>query len=161
MREWEDERSRDVGPPAAPPLRSKQRRRPAASDIVGDIDSRRRRKKRPPKPPPEWRRLADYFAVIWEQMQLTTGQYKTTRGLESYGQAKTYIEAHFANKTELEVRQMMNEFVIAVSQGHITLKPKQSAWMRFTGAWGREQQPQQEEDIYADLRKRLAEGKSG
>jgi len=138
MREYEDERSRDVGPPAAPPLRSKRRVRPAASDIVSDIDSQRRKRKRPPAQPPQARRLAEYFAVIWEQMQLTTGMHKHTRGLESIGQAQTYINAHFKNRTELEVRQMMNEFVMAVSQGHITLKAKQSGWMCFTGAWGRD-----------------------
>jgi len=138
MRGWDEERSRDVGPPAAPPLRSKRRVRPAASDIVSDIDSQRRKRKRPPAQPPQARRLAEYFAVIWEQMQLTTGMHKHTRGLESIGQAQTYINAHFKNRTELEVRQMMNEFVMAVSQGHITLKAKQSGWMCFTGAWGRD-----------------------
>jgi hypothetical protein len=112
--------------------------RPAASDIVSDIDSKRRRKKRPPKPPPESRRLAEYFAVIWQQMQLDTGRYKDTRGLESIGQAKTYIEAHFKDRSELEVRKMMEEFVIAVSKRRITVKQGQSAWMCFTGAWGRE-----------------------
>lgn len=151
MREYEEERSRDVGPPAAPPLRSKQRRRPAASEIVGDIDSQRRRKKRPPKPPPQSRRLAEYFAVIWQQMQMETGRHKDTRGLESIGQAKTYIEAHFKDRSELEVRQMMNEFVIAVRKRHITVKPGQSAWMCFTGAWGR-QRHVQVADPYAAYR---------
>jgi hypothetical protein len=153
MRGWDEDRSRDVGPPAAPPLRSKQRRRPAASDIVGDIDSQRRKRKRPPAPPPQARRLAEYFAVIWEQMQLTTGLHKNTRGLESIGQAQTYINAHFKTKTELEVRQMMNEFVVAVSKGHITLKKGQSAWMCFTGAWGRDRHVEVA-DPYAAYRSR-------
>ena len=139
MAEWNDEKSRQVGTSAAKEQHpSKWASRPAASDIVSDIDSQRRKRKRPPAQPPQARRLAEYFAVIWEQMQLTTGMHKHTRGLESIGQAQTYINAHFKNRTELEVRQMMNEFVMAVSQGHITLKAKQSGWMCFTGAWGRD-----------------------
>jgi hypothetical protein len=136
MREWEDDRARDVGAPAAPPLRSKQRRRPAASDIVSDIDSRRRKTKSAPKPPPDWVRLGDYFNVLWQQMQMN-GHHKNTRGLENYRMVRTYIRKHFANKTELEIRKLMEEFVIAVSNGTITLKPGQSGWMCFTGAWGR------------------------
>ena len=138
MRDWDDERSRDVGPPAAPPLRSKRRVRPAASEIVSDIDSQRRKRKRPPKPPPQSRRLAEYFAVIWQQMQMETGRHKDTRGLESIGQAKVYIEAHFKDRTELEVRKMMEEFVIAVRKRDVTIKSGQSGWMCFTGAWGRQ-----------------------
>ena len=138
MRDWDDERSRNVGTPAAPPLRSKHRARPVASDIIGDIDSRRRRKKRPPKQPDRWDRLVDYFGVVWEQMVLDNPRYRPIRPVESRGQVKTYLRAHFQDRTELEVRKMMEEFVIAVSKRRITVKPGQSAWMKFTGAWGRQ-----------------------
>jgi hypothetical protein len=138
MRDWDEERSRDVGPPAAPPLRSKHRVRPAASDIVSDIDSKRRKRKRPKAPPPRSRQLAEYFAVIWEQMRQETGRHKNTRGLESIGQAQTYINAHFKERTDLEVRKMMEEFVISVRKRDVMVKEGQSAWMCFTGAWGRD-----------------------
>lgn len=150
MADWDD-RERDVGSSAASFLRRSKRpvRRDADPDaIVSQIDSKQRKRKRAPKPPPEWRRLTEYFVVIWEQMQLTSGRHRTARPIESLNQCRTYIEAHFQNKTELEVRQMMNEFVIAVSKGHITLKPGQSAWMCFTGAWGRERHVDTG-DIYA------------
>lgn len=139
MREWQDEQARDVGPPTAPVFRPSKRpvRREGDPDaLVSAIDSRRRVKKAPKKPPPDWVRLGDYFNVLWQQMQME-GHYKDTRGLENYRMVRTYMAKHFAGKTELEVRQLMTEFVTAVSKGHITPKPGQSGWMCFTGAWGR------------------------
>ena len=164
MREWQEDHGRQVGPEPKPSLRpAKRAPRQKPDEIVGALDSGKRVKKRPKAPPPESRQLAEYFAVIWEQMQQTHGLHKDTRGLESYGQAKTYIEAHFKNRTGLEIRQMMNEFVTGVSNGTITLKPKQSGWMCFTGAWGRTSQgvAAAEDDVYAELRQRRAEGKGG
>jgi hypothetical protein len=138
MAEWNEEKSRDVGTPVPALRKSKWAARAAADEIVTGIDSKRRGKKRPKRPPPEWRRLADYFVVCWEQMQMDTGQHKDTRPLETLGHCKSYILAHFQNSTELEVRKMMEEFVIAVSKRDIMVKPGQSAWMCFTGAWGRQ-----------------------
>jgi len=143
MAEWNDEKSRQVGTSAAKEQHpSKWASRPAASDIVSDIDSKRRGKKRAPAKPPRWRKLADYFVVCWQQMVLDTGQHKDTRPLETLGQCKTYIEAHFGDRSEVEVHKMMEEFVIAVSKRDITVKPGQSAWMCFTGAWGRQRHVQ-------------------
>jgi hypothetical protein len=154
MREWTDEHSRDVGAPAAPSLRrAKRPLRANPDEIVSQIDSKRRRKKRAPKPPPKERRMAEYFAVCWEQMQVDSGLHKDRRGLESLGQAATYINAHFKERTELEIRTMMEEFVHAVRQGHITLKKGQSGWMCFTGAWGR-QRHVDTGDIYAAYREK-------
>lgn len=156
MRDWSEERARDVGIPSAKERHpSKWQRRVADPDrIVSQIDSKRRAKpKRKPAEPPQWRKLTEYFLVIWKQMQEDTGQHKTTRPIESINQCRTYIQAHFGERTELEVRQMMNEFVIAVSKGHITLKPGQSAWMCFTGAWGR-QRHVDTSDIYAAYREK-------
>lgn len=138
MKEWQ-EQERDVGAPAAPSLRSK---RPAWREgdpdaIVSEIDSRRRKAKRLPKPPPDFVRLGDYFNVLWQQMQMETGRYKDTRGLENYRMVRTYIRKHFDGKTELEVRKLMEEFVTAVGKMDIKVKENQSGWMCFTGAWGR------------------------
>ena len=150
------EPERDVGAPAAPIFQRRSKRPPRregdADAIVSAIDSRRRKTKRAPKPPPEWKRLGDYFAVLWQQMQQTTGQHKDTRGLESYRQVRTYVAAHFADRSELEIRKLMEEFVVAVSKYDITIKPGQSAWMCFTGAWGR-QRHVEVDDPYAIYKK--------
>jgi hypothetical protein len=152
MNDWRDrDDERQIGAPTAPALsrRSKRAPRPDPDKILIPIDSKKRARKRKPKPPPEWWRLVEYFVVVWQQMVLDHPQWKDVRPLESYGEsekelraalghAHSYIESHFANKTELEIRQMMNEFVIAVSKRDVTVKPGQSAWMCFTGAWGRQ-----------------------
>ena len=101
MKDWDDERSRNVGTPAAPSLRSKWPVRPDADALVSSIDSRRRKKRREPKPPPDWVRLGDYFNVLWQQMQMETGRYKDTRGLENYRMVRTYMRKHFEGKSEL------------------------------------------------------------
>ena len=155
MRDWDDERSRQVGAESRPRLpKHPPRRRGDPDAIVSTIDSRQRKTKRAPKPPPQWRRLAEYFAVIWQQAQLESPRLKDIRCLESLNQARTYIEAHFGSKSELEVRQMMNEFVTSVSRGYVTIKPGQSAWMCFTGAWGR-QRHVEAGDPYAAYRKEV------
>jgi len=138
MREWQEERSRDVTIPAAPEFqqRSKHPVRPDPDALV-EKHGKKRGSKRPPKPPPKWRKITTHFLSAWLEMTIDTGRHKDTRAIESVNQCRTYIEAHFKERSELEVCQMIDEFVTGVSKGHITLKPTQSAWMCFTGAWGR------------------------
>lgn len=146
MSDWMHDRDteRQLDPPERSSLQPTKWVRPADVDVDGivrGVDTGRRQKRAPqrdPAPEPEWKRLADYFAVCWEQMQRSTGRHKDTRGLENYRMVKRYWQVHFKNRSELEVRKMMEEFVIAVAKRDITVKDGQSAWMCFTGAWGRQ-----------------------
>lgn len=162
MSEWERERQIDTATPS--PSRSKNPLRhgwPTPRQAMGGAGEPKRIRKRPPKPDPAWKRLANHFALSWDNAQLDAPHLKGIRGLESLNQARTYIDAHFSNRTEDEVRQMIDEFVAAAKQGIITIKPGQSAWMRFTGKWGRQQHVETNDDPYAEARRRVAEGKSG
>ena len=153
MREWQEDRSRDVGEtPAAPAFVSKRKVMPRPDP--DDLGTNRRQPKKPKKPAPEWKRLADYFEVLWQMMQLDTGRHKNTRGIENYRMVRTYCAAHFANLSEQEIRKLMEEFVVAVSKRTITVKPGQSGWMCFTGAWGRDRHVQTG-DRYAAYRKEV------
>ena len=138
------------------PAKSKipsQRVYPTAGAVVTPLDSRQRLTKREPAPPPRWRQLAGYFAVLWEQAQMEAPFLKGIRGCENYKMMRPYIEAHFANRPDLEVRRMMEEFATAAMQGIVTIKPGQSAWLRFTGWWGR-QQYVEVGDPYEEYRKK-------
>ena len=160
----DEDRGRQVGPPEPSQFvgSKKKKKRPTADEDADSASKKGYIKKRKPAPVPEWKRMADYFETNWELMKLNTGQYKGVRGADSYNQCRTYIEAHFENMTEMQVHKLMEEFIRSVAMGHVTLKPGQSGWRCFTGAWGRQPEAQQQpEDIYAEMRKRLAEGKGG
>ena len=137
MDDWADgDGARDVTPPKPPPLRA--RKTLTADEVIERHDSGRRQPKRTPKPPPRWMRLTEHFVHAWEAMAQETGRYKDTRALESFGQAKVYLMKHFSERSELEVRTMIDEFIAAVRKRDITVKQGQSAWMCFTGAGGRQ-----------------------
>jgi len=143
MRRYE-EPERDVSATAdkapAPSKRPVRPSRPPADEVVEGIDSGRRATVTPITglAKTRERRLSNFFAGCWEQMCLDQPEFRQIRCLETHGEAKTYIKTHFEGRTELEVRQMMREFVIAVSKRDITIKPGQSAWKKFTGSWGRQ-----------------------
>jgi hypothetical protein len=142
MRRYE-EPERDVTPADEPPGPSKHPVRPTpptAKEAIGETDSGRRAEVHDlhgPAKTPE-RRLSNFFKGCWEQMCMEQPEFREIRCLETHAEAKTYIKTHLDTFSELEVRQMMREFIIAVSKRDITIKPGQSAWKRFTGAWGRQ-----------------------
>jgi len=133
------DRQRDVLHQPGPATMSAERKRrleELAESIVMSLDSRRSRR-RQPAPAPRWRRLAEYFVARWEQAVLERPELREVRCLETLNHCRTYIQAHFELRTEAEVRRHIDRFVAAVASGELAIKPGQSAWMRFTGAWGR------------------------
>jgi len=137
LRRPDEEPSRSVG--AAPPSRrpAKRAARSHSPDgIVVPLDSRRRKKRSTPLA----RRCAEYFVTAWAGLVARNPEYDRIRADESFGQMATYIKAHFlgpAPKTEEEIHRLIDDFVRGVSRGDITIKDKQSAWMKFCGSWGR------------------------
>ena len=136
-----EEPERDVTPADEAPRPSKhpvRPPRPAAEDVIKDSGRRASVTPIAGLAKTRERRLSNFFAGCWEQMCLDQPEFRKIRCLETHGEARTYIKAHLDTYTELEVRQMMREFIIAVSKRDITVKAGQSAWKRFTGSWGRQ-----------------------
>ena len=74
----------------------------------------------------------------------TPGDYlRSVRPAETLGHFQNYLQATFFGreattpKTEAEVADLIAEFMINVFRGQVRIKEGQSAWMCFTGAWGR------------------------
>lgn len=100
----------------------------------------------PNRAQPAWRRLAEHFAVGWMEMIETTApddRLRKVRPLDSLRHCQRYLTAHFLGpqaltpKTPDEIAWMMLSFHSDVYRGHVRIKDGQSAWMAFTGAWGR------------------------
>jgi hypothetical protein len=68
---------------------------------------------------------------------------RAVRAAETLGHFQRYLNATFygqeasSPKTEAEVADLIAEFMTNVFRGQVTIKEGQSAWMCFTGAWGR------------------------
>jgi hypothetical protein len=143
---FDDDASRDITTTAdeapRPSKHSVRPTRPPADEVIEGIDSGRRAEVTDihGRAKTRERRLSNFFMVIWDQMCLDQPEFRTIRCLETHGEARMYIKNHLDKYTEVEVRQMMREFVIAVSKRDITIKAGQSAWKRFTGTWGRQRQ---------------------
>ena len=68
----------------------------------------------PKRATPEWRRLAEYFDVLLAADAAGHGlAQEHPRPGDDRIRPQPYIDAHFDNRTELEVRKMMEEFVTA------------------------------------------------
>lgn len=132
-----EEPSRQVGEDQ-PPLSAKTRRRV--------VKKGKQQQKPPPGPQPHWRRLANEFVQGWQDMVETTAaddRLRSIRPLDSLGGCKNYLDAHFLGPEALtpkepeEIAAMMSSFHTGVRHGEVTIKDGQSAWLCFTGAWGR------------------------
>jgi hypothetical protein len=74
----------------------------------------------------------------------TPGDYlRSVRVADTLGHFQRYLNATFygseaiSPKTEAEVADLIAEFMTNVFRGVVVIKEGQSAWMCFTGAWGR------------------------
>ena len=123
-------------PSSQVPRKAPAPRKSAASLLTPGSDRRGTKRVRPKE---RWQVLAEYFADGWRDLQAhrDNRDLRDVRDVESKGQCKSYINAHFADRTDDEVRSMMDEFFRLVSQRQVLIKNGQSAWLCFTGAWGR------------------------
>jgi hypothetical protein len=70
---------------------------------------------------------------------------RAVRAADTLGHFQRYLNAHFYGqdcltpKTEAEVATLIAQFCTDVYRGAVRIKDGQSAWMAFTGAWGRQQ----------------------
>ena len=93
------------------------------------------------------RRLADFFADEWRKVaEENSDLYGNTRTWESLKATSGYLNSVFLHPasgrvyTEAEVYKLMEDFMAAARTGHVVVKAGQSAFMRFTGWWGRGKQ---------------------
>ena len=102
--------------------------------------------KRPPRAtdPDPARRMARYFGESWMAMVDGRPEFNDTRPWESKGATVGYLNKVFFKPeygkayTEAEVRAYIDRFIEGVRTGYTIIKRGQSAWMRFTGWWGRD-----------------------
>jgi hypothetical protein len=87
--------------------------------------------------------MTNHFADRWTAMVSDHPTFNRLRPWESKGATTGYLNKVFFKPesgrkyTEDEVRSYIDRFVDAVRTGWTTVKPSQSAFMRFTGWWGR------------------------
>lgn len=142
-------RQTGTGKSFAKPLAKTPARRRRPGEIVAEVDSTVRQTVpaviKPPKSLP-WRSSASRFLTEWDIMvtNTTPGDYlRSVRPAETMGHFRNYLNAAFFGpeastpKTEAEVADLIVEFTANVFRGQVTIKDGQSAWMCFTGAWGR------------------------
>ena len=137
--------SRQVGPNAKPSRSKYPPRRPTAEELVVASGRADNHVPRPPKNPP-WRRTAARFMTLWDEMVTKTPSgdaLRSVRPADSLGHFQRYLNAHFFGKdaltpkNERQVADLIVQFVDQCYRRQITIKDGQSAWMAFTGAWGR------------------------
>jgi hypothetical protein len=94
------------------------------------------------------RRLANHFLNEWEnRVAQEVPRLRNVRPAESIKSIVGYIRTTFLAPaagrvyTEEEVRSYIDGFIEAVRRSAVTIKPTQSAFMRFTGWWGRSRAP--------------------
>jgi hypothetical protein len=146
MARWK-EPERQVGPESKPPPARKAVARPTVTgDMIVASGVRERGRIAPPKQPP-WRRLTDHFVIEWTAMIEHTKRddhLRDVRLLDSLRHCQRYLNAHFLGPNaltptdEAKVRELIGHFIEDAYRGRVRIKDGQSAWMAFTGAWGRE-----------------------
>ena len=116
-----------------------------AEEIAERAGDRRATKRPPSRQPDPARRLANHFLNEWEnRVALEIPRLRKIRPAESIQQMTGYIRATFlipaAGRvyTEDEVRNYIDQFIEAIRRSSVAVKENQSAFMRFTGWWGRE-----------------------
>lgn len=88
------------------------------------------------------RRLAGYFKEQWDILCEDRPRLREGRDVDSIKEATGYIRSTFLRPaegrvyTEEEVRGFIDDFMTSIRRGTL-IKPGQSAWKKFTGAWGR------------------------
>jgi len=114
---------------------------PKAADLLTPGASRRGQRRVPAKKQ-RWQVLAEYFSASWLDLiaHPDNKDLREVRDVENQAQCRSYINARFAERSDTEVRAMIDEFMRAVSQRVVKIKSGQSAWLCFTGAWGRNRQ---------------------
>lgn len=143
-----------TGKSFAKPLAKTPAPRQSAAEIAAALDGGRRLRSDVPSPgairPPRsqaWRRCSSRFLGEWDAMVTNTpaGHHlRSVRPAESIGHFKNYLNAHFFGpealtpKDEAEVEQLITDFMSQAARGRIKFKNGQSAWMAFTGTWGRQ-----------------------
>ena len=112
----------------------------SASEALAAANSHGYIRRRPrAKDPDASRRLVNYFLDRWEQINSDQG----LRAADTIGSTRGYIRSTFISPsagrkyTEDEVRAFIDQFMEAVHTGRAMIKPNQSAFMAFTGWWGR------------------------
>jgi hypothetical protein len=140
-----------VGGPARPApttvdhVEKKSRGKRSSSELIASANARGYQK-RPPKAtdPDPGRRLANYFADRWLSLVDELPQFDSIRLWESKGAVTGYVNAVFLRPeagraySYDEVTDYFDGFVAAVRSERVLIKSGQSAWMRFTGWWGRD-----------------------
>lgn len=77
----------------------------------------------------------------WARVVHAYPHMRTVRVYESVPAAVSYIKTNFKHRSDSEIREIVDEFMAAAVRESAGIKPGQSAWLRFTGWWGR--QPRQ------------------
>ena len=126
-------------------------------EIVAPFGTRRipsRRKSSRDDPSPA-RRLTSYFVDRWfTEVAERSDRYAKVRTMDGLGQSTGYFRTVFLQPkdgrtwTEDEVRSMIDDFMHAVLTGQARIKTGQSAFMCFTGWWGRRPVAQYDPDAY-------------
>ena len=131
----------------------------SAAEIIEPFGTRRIAKRRKATDTDPARRLTVYFLDRWTDDKI--------RPLDSRGETAGYIRSTFLRPkggrtwTEEEVRQMIDDFMVAVVRQDAVIKDGQSAWKCFTGWWGRRPVVQDDSDArrrYTEERRRLTHG---
>ena len=141
--ELRSEHSVSLRPPAGPQpnlLSVSQRGKLSASEALARANDSGHIRRRPrAKDPDASRRLVNYFLDRWEQ----TNSDRDCRVADTIGSATGYVRSTFISPsagrkyTEDEVRAFIDQFMEAVHRRTVMIKPNQSAFMAFTGWWGR------------------------
>jgi hypothetical protein len=115
------------------------------AEIIAPFGTKRIRRRPPAKDSDPARRLTSYFLDRWLDVVMDrTDAYNRVRVVDALGQATGYFRTTFLQPsagrryTEIEVRAMIDGFMQAVLLGEARIKDKQTAFMCFTGWWGRQ-----------------------
>lgn len=130
MREW-TEPERETAPPLSP-ASSKNHHSTRAQDLISTRTTRLTRRAA--------QNLVVHFQHQWRAMleRKQGDQYADQRVLESDAEMWSYIRKHFTGQyTTEQVRRFIEQFMEDVLATRVRIKPEQSVWRCFTGAWGR------------------------
>lgn len=121
------------------------REKKTSSELIADANGtgyKPKRQRSPDRDP--GRRCANYFADQWLALVEEFPEFNSTRPWESKPATTGYVNTVFLRPesgrryTEVEVQAYIDGFIEGVRTGYTVIKNGQSAWMRFTGWWGRE-----------------------
>lgn len=137
--ELRSEHSVSLRPPAGPQPNLPAVGKLSASEALAAASEQYIRRRPRAKDPDASRRLVNYFLDQWEQINSD----RDCRPVDTIGAAVGYVRTTFISPsagrkyTEDEVRAFIDQFMEAVHRRTAMIKPNQSAFMAFTGWWGR------------------------